>query len=225
MPKQLVGSVYTTYSCGGAAQVAYHSLELAVERIRHIISSATGPTYIYWYIPDVDYVEHVRGASHAEVAQTLIRVERASEQLADGLDGHVRIVITADHGQIDIPDELRHVLTQGDPLLRHLIALPSCEPRVPAFHVRPDARTAFADEFRERFGATWVLLTIDEVEELRLFGPGPLSALTRERLGDFFAMNATHELIMAVPPRSREPLRGSHGGLLADEVVVPLIIV
>ena len=37
-------------------------------------------------------------------------------------------------------------------------------------------------------------------------------------------INNTHELIMAVPPKNREPLRGSHGGMLPDEMIVPLIV-
>jgi hypothetical protein len=225
MPKQLVGSVFTTYSCGGAEQTPYSTLELAVERIKHIVEDATAPTYTYWYVPDVDYVEHVRGASHADVAKTLILVERAVEALSEGLRDRAKFIVTADHGQIDIPDEERHLLTPEDSLLHHLIAPPSCEPRAPAFHVRPGAHDAFAAEFRTRFGRTWALLSIDEVDELRLFGPEQLSALTRERLGDCLALNATHELIMAVPRQSREPLRGSHGGLLPDEMLVPLIIV
>jgi hypothetical protein len=222
MPKQLVGSVFTSYSCGGARQVAYATLELAVERIKRIAAEAAGPTYTYWYIPDVDYVEHVRGASHADVATTLLRVERAVEALAAQLGGNTRMIITADHGQIDIPDDERHVLMPDDPLLQHLIAPPACEPRVPAFHVRRGALADFASGFQERFGRTWVLLTIDEVDELRLFGPESLSTLTRERLGDYLALNATHEMI--VTPSKGEPMRGSHGGLLPNEVLVPLII-
>jgi hypothetical protein len=66
------------------------------------------------------------------------------------------------------------------------------------------------------------LLTIDEVDELRLFGPESLSTLTTERLGDYLALNATHEMI--VTPSKGEPMRGSHGGLLPNEVLVPLII-
>jgi hypothetical protein len=224
MPKRLVGSVFTTYSCGGALQIAYDTLNLAAERIKRIVVEATGPTYTYWYIPDVDAVEHTRGVSDAEVERSLRRVEQAIEALVDSLGGRAVVVVTADHGQIDIPDEERHLLVPDDPLLRHLVAPPSCEPRAPAFHVSPGAGEAFASDFRERFGETWVLLTIDEVDELRLFGPDPLSDLSRRRLGDFLGINNTHELIMAVPPKHREPLRGSHGGLLADEMVVPLVI-
>lgn len=222
MPRQLVGSVFTTYSCGGAEQVPYVTLDLAVERIKRIVSEVGEPSYTYWYIPDVDYVEHVRGASHAEVTRTLARVESAVEALAERLKGSARIVVTADHGQIDIPDEQRHVLEPGDPLMRHLLGPPSCEPRVPAFHVRAAMRAEFAAEFCARFGATWALLTVDEVDGLRLFGPDPLSSLTRNRLGDFVALNATHEIIMT--PSKSEPLLGSHGGLLPDEMQVPLIV-
>jgi hypothetical protein len=47
--------------------------------------------------------------------------------------------------------------------------------------------------------------------------------LTRARLGDYVGLNPAHEILLV--PGKNPPLLGSHGGLLPDEVLVPLIIV
>ena len=76
--------------------------------------------------------------------------------------------------------------------------------------------------FRNRFGERFVLLSIDETDELRLFGPGPLSREMRRRLGDYVGIALGPDMLSL--PLER-PMIGFHGGLMQDEVRVPLIVV
>jgi hypothetical protein len=218
VPNDIAGSVYTRYSSAGSANLGYERMSDAVASIAARIASASGPTYTYWYIPFVDVAEHQRGPSHPDVSRVLERVQRRIGELASALSGVARIIVTADHGQIEIS---RHLLEDGDPVLSCLLAPPSCDPLVPSFHVRDGRVDEFASIFRERFGQTWALLTLDQVESLRLFGPGSLSSTTRERLGDFVALNATGESIWYHPT---DVSIGSHGGLTRDEMRVPLVL-
>ena len=62
------------------------------------------------------------------------------------------------------------------------------------------ARNAFAGLFRERWGRDWALLSRAEAEALQLFGPGPLSELAAERIGDFIAISAGRDVIVYGEP-------------------------
>jgi len=102
---------------------------------------------------------------------------------------------------------------------------PSGEPTVPVFHVKPGRHDEFRQLFEQQFGALFALLSIDEVERLRLLGPGLLSARARTFFGDFIAVtsapNTIHFAHPVYPPMIH---RGVHAGLTPGEMRIPLIL-
>lgn len=222
MPSHITGSVYSDYLSGGPPQVPYKRLSAATDAIATRVFETPRPTYTYLYVPFIDAAEHKHGPYTKPVAKTVARVEQAIESLAEKVAGRARVIVTADHGLTRVDRRHQTELKDGDPLLDLLRLPPTGEPRVPLFFTRDGALEDFADAFRERFGATHALLTIDEVDELRLLGPEPLAAETRRRLGDFMAISATADAISYKPD---EPMLGYHGGLLPGEMRVPLIVI
>jgi len=131
-----------------------------------------------------------------------------------------RIVVSADHGQIDVADGDTCLLPDGDPMLDVLLAAPSGDPRVPLFHVRPGRRAEFEAMFHDRFGQRFALLTADEAASTQLLGPA-VSAGTRALLGDYAAIPGTASVLRHRP---ETPMRGYHGGMTPAECRIPLIV-
>jgi hypothetical protein len=221
-PKTISGSVYSRYSSAEAARFGYRSLAAAVSAVVDHITSAPGPTYTYVYVPFIDTAEHEHGPESGQTKRALDHARARLRTLMSSLEGRARIVVTADHGQIERGE--RVIFDRADPLMKMLVAPPSCEPRAAAFHVQPRSADAFASGFRARYGDRFALLTIDEVDELRLLGPMPLSNGTRRRLGDMMAIPRGREAILYEPKKELLAMRGFHGGLLPHEVRVPLIV-
>jgi hypothetical protein len=144
--------------------------------------------------------------------------------MTDRLAGRARVVISADHGQVDVPPERRFVLPADDPLRARLVCPPTGEPTVPVFHVIEGEQSAFAAEFDERFGEHFVLLPTAEAERMRLFGPGALSPRMRRRLGSFVGVAAEPAVFYIAPCDTGAKNVGVHGGLRAAEMFVPLIL-
>jgi len=227
-PESIAGSVYTAYQCGDGVCQGYDSLAQAVEGITGWIAAAHEPTYHYLYIPDVDAAEHRHGHDASAVKDTLTTVQAAIARLAEQLTEHRpaqdwRIVVSADHGVMTIADDHKHTVVPGDPLLEELVVPFSGEPRVPMFHVRPGRAEAFAEKFRERFGEAFALLSIDEVGQLQLFGPEPLTVTARARIGDYVGI-ALQPAVLLYEPDGIGRLRGFHAGLTPDEMRIPLIV-
>jgi hypothetical protein len=132
----------------------------------------------------------------------------------------VRIVVSADHGQIDVSDADTCMLPDDDPMLELLRAAPTGDPRVPLFHVRPGRQAEFEAMFRDRFGERFALLTTDELASRQLLGP-TISGATRSLLGDYTAIPGTPSVLRH---RLESPMRGYHGGMAAAECRIPLII-
>lgn len=239
-PASIAGSVYTRHHWGDQAQ-AYGSLADGVTRLLDALTTTPPPSLHFLYIPSVDTAEHRHGLESPEAAAALAAVDTQLARLAAALPPHARLVVSSDHGMLTVPEQARLIIAADDPLLAHLRAPPSGEPRVPFFHLRPGRIDAFAAEFRHRFGEHFALLTTQQSDELRLWGPRPLSALTRDRVGDFIALSAGPEVFLyaprpvdshaagsdrttTTPPPPYENVRGFHAGLTPDEMRIPLIV-
>jgi hypothetical protein len=224
VPANIAGSVYTRYVRGGKPVAPYESLPAAVDTVLDRVDSAASQTYTYIYYSRVDTAAHVHGPGSPEVRAEVDTLDAELARLARGLNGRARLVVSADHGGYDVDDAKKCALEPGDELLEMLVSPPAGEPLVPMFHVKPGLLDDFAALFRRRLGDSWVLLSVDEADELRLLGPVPLSAETRSRLGDYIALSSQGEALVYAPEKAIAAMKGYHGGLAPAEVRVPLIV-
>jgi hypothetical protein len=221
----IANSVSSTYFSGGAQTIGYERLDDAVQSLVMRLGKNAPPSYTYFYVPYVDAAEHAHGVRSPEVRRTLRHVQRSIERLAEQLEGRGVIVLTADHGLIDVPQERRQWIMRDDPLMQLLSVPPSCEPRCVALHVHDGQLKRFADAFRQRFGSAFALLSLDEAEELHLFGPERMAPETRSRLGACIAVPYGDATLVYEPDDDLRKMVGFHGGLTPDEMRTPLIIV
>jgi hypothetical protein len=226
VPAFIRDTPYNTFARAGTRGVGYLSFRQAFdEAITHIVA-ATGPTYTHVYLPEIDSQCHKAGVCHDEVMPLVMRIDSELKHLAATLGERARIIVTADHGLIDVPRNRQHFLTEGDPLLAMLHVPPSGDARLPVFHVRSDRRAAFAELFERIFGEEMVLITKDQAEKLELFGCGTWSSWAKPRFGDFIAIPfvpATLSYHAANKPMGSVFL-AVHGGMSPQEMEIPLCL-
>ncbi len=227
LPQAIVDSVFSGYLSGSMPRTGYAALAEAVDAVAERVIEARGPTYTYLYVPSVDYAGHELGFRDAGTLAVAAALEQALDSLAQRLSGRARIVVTADHGGLDAGPARIHMLRPSDPLVRMLRREPSGDSRVACFHVREGEDARFRETFIDRFGDRFFLITVDEAEDLSLFGPGPLSGETRRRLGSFIAVSSAADVLLYEwPSRAAEDklFVGYHSGLTPAEMLVPLIL-
>ena len=225
LPAEIVDSPFSQCLGGGTDRIGYEDLTDGVKITSEAILSASVPGFTYLYLPHLDTVSHHEGPDHEAVIEQVLILEQALSELVGTLAGRARIVIGSDHGQVHVPEADRFVLPHDDPLLRHLKCAPSGETNVPIFHVLPGCKEAFEAEFSLRFESHFILLSIDQVERLKLLGPEALSPIMKERMGDFLALAQEPACLCVGPPEeSGSANKGIHGGLSPAEMLVPLII-
>ena len=220
VPNEINNTVYSRYFSGDQPGHGYASLAAAVTAVVRRIELARRATYTYVYVPFVDQAEHAHGVFSHEARKALAGVDAELAQLAGRMPAGARIVVSADHGQIDVSDANTCTLADDDPLLQLLIAPPSGDPRVPLFHVRPGRHAEFEAMFRDRFGERFALLTTAELAAMRLLGPA-LSETASARLGDYAAIPGDASVLRYWP---ESPMRGYHGGMTPVECRIPLIV-
>jgi len=224
LPLPYLGSVYTQYSTGGTACLGYSDLPQAMTLVRKTVFGARGPSFTYLYLPQLDEVSHQRGPNDERVYHQLRILEAALAGLAEAITDQARLIIVADHGQGEVTEDSRFILPSGDTLLSHLRCRPTGEPTTPIFHVRPGHEEAFAVEFTARFGDHFALLSLEEVDRLRLMGPAALSPLMRRRMGTYMGIANRPSRFYIEPCDRHADHPGVHGGLTPEEMTVPLII-
>jgi hypothetical protein len=227
VPHWFPESIFSRYARGYTPGVGYRSISEAVDVVVRRVGSLAKPGYTYLYLPEFDMECHHHGVESVEAARSLAVINDALELLAGELRGRARLVISADHGHADVPTANRVTILDGDPLLELLKVPPTCEPRVPVFHVREGSFTAFEDMFQQRFTDGFVLLPTAQVEALQLLGPVPLSPLAKCRFGDYMGIATKPVTLKYKSPRqlAKPEHIGHHAGLSPDEMRIPLIVV
>ena len=224
-PRAISNSEFTSYGRGGWPTDPYDHLRDAAAGVVERIAEQSERGVHYLYLPMVDSASHRVGPDGGDTEQALRAVDRAIGAIAEALDGQARIAISADHGAIGVGAQEKSLMLPDDSILDELHTPPHGEPRVPMFCVRRGRGEAFAGAFRERWGERWALLSRAEAEELALFGPGPLSELAAERIGDYIGISAGREIIVYGEPGNPQiSLRGFHAGMLPEEMSIPLLL-
>ena len=162
-----------------------------------------------------------------QTRRVLKNLNRHLEPFAANLKDDTRLIISADHGHINVAVPQRRTLYFDDPLLDLLKAPPTGDARVPVFHLRPGREEEFADQFNRRFGDHFALLSRRQLEDLRLLGPEKLSPLAQRRFGDFVGVATEAATLKYYPPKNKpqDDHLGHHAGLSALEMEIPLVVV
>ena len=230
LPKSLVGSGFSTYVNGISPHIGYEKLGEAVGAISDRVARAQKSTISHLYMPDVDFAAHVAGTASPMAQAAASGVDRALGWLAEALPRGAKIVMTADHGLVDYAADEVYTITPSDPLMAYLEHEPWGTGRTMSFACAKGSEAKFEGQVRERFRDGFYLLTAEELTELELYGPGPISPVMARRVGTHMAISRGAWLLDYDYPKVRheeqdehEPV-SQHGGLTPPEMLVPLVV-
>ena len=173
-------------------------------------------TYVYW--PDLDKAGHVHGVQSAAYRAALVRVDSLVAGLLELAADDVALLVTADHGIIDVPDD-RRIDLETRPTLRRDVVTILGEPRARHVYTVEGRADSVRRAWREELGDRADVRTRAEVVGLL----GPVEEWYAERIGDVVAIAQDDWALTSQRiDRIVSGLRGQHGALSDAEVLVPL---
>ena len=172
-------------------------------------------TLVYCYYIEPDKTMHEFGPNSSEAKQVVQALNAQLEAFYAKLPKDSLVVLTADHGMIDVEpiDILNH------PIMDTLSAKPSNEPRATVFHVKDHEN--FNSLFEKDYAMYFDLYTTKEFLEKGFLGNGKEHRHIELCLGDYVAIAKRNKYFNL----SEETLfKGHHAGITDKELMVPLIV-
>ncbi len=225
-PGYISDSDFSRALYGKSPRAPHQSLNQFFEQLSRGLRQRGAPL-VWGYWTEIDALAHEYGSHSPEVIAHFHELDQLFERWLTTLAGQDALVlVTADHGLIDVVEEQQLQLEQH-PELQALLRLPLCgEPRAAFCYLRPGAEADFQQYFAEHFGALFEVVASEELLQRQLFGRGVPSSRLAERIGDFTVL-AKQQAIIKDRLLQERPFRqrGVHGGLSAEELYVPLVLV
>lgn len=226
-PARFAGSGLTIAALDGGEYVPAESLDDRVAAAARATRAADGPALVYLYWGDVDKAGHHHGWRSPEWGDALSELDAGLDRLARTLPAGSLLLVTADHGQVDV-DHDRLVDVAATPELAADVALVAGEPRASHVHLTDEAR-ADAERVRDRWqrvlGDAALVRTGAEAVAAGWFGE--VAEHVRPIVGDLVV--AALGTAGLVDSRTQTPesmrLAGMHGSLTPGEMLVPLVVV
>ncbi len=211
---ELEGSGFTQAHLAGAEMLGYRvpsSIAVTAGRM-----ARAGRPFIYAYYDGIDRIAHQRALDQYYDAE-LATVDRMVADVLRALPSGAALVITADHGHVDVGDQ---VYPLAEAVQRHA-RIHSGEARFLWLHAKPgQARELEAASLACHGEQAWVV-SRERIQDEAWFGPG-MSAEIADRCGDV-ALVARGRNAVLVPGGSGSPKLGRHGSLTPAEMRVPLL--
>ena len=222
-PQGYRGSWLNDWYWRGAAQLGYVSAN-TLGSVALPLMANEGRKLIVLYWADYDSVCHKYGPSSAAAGDEIAAVDNAVGRLLARLpeDGKTALIVTADHGQIDLQPDKAVYLERDAWLVERLRGPPAGDRLCRTFRV-----TGQLEAVREHLGQYGDVLSSSDAWEAGLFGGAPAFETFRSRVGDLIVLpqNGMQLCWTFSGKQSPKPHRGSHGGLSHAEMRVPLLTV
>ena len=231
----LARTAYTTVSRAGSRVAAYNTASDLAVSLRRLVQKSKGPNLFYVYWSYVDTIEHIYGPNTDEAYVEASLISHAlQEGFLSRLDTNAAkktlMIVTADHGQLQVQPENTLYMNRFRRLIRALKKTPSGA-EIPPWGSARDAYLSVEEselektrEYLERRldGVASVLPTEDAINQ-GIFGVNRPTRKFRRRVGNLMVLPHGNGTVWYKYRKGDSlNLRGHHGGLSRDEMTIPL---
>ena len=194
---------------------SWHTPAGLVTGVRALVEA--GNRFVYAYYEGIDKVAHARGLGRS-YDDELRYADRMVSDVLEVLPPGAVLVVTADHGQVDVGGAVEVLGSE----LMDGVRLLSGEGRFRWLHARPGAADDLAGAAREAYGDIAWVKTVDEMVEEGWLGGVPSPTVT-SRLGDVVLAPFTPTAFLDPADTGELRLQARHGSLTPAEMLIPLL--
>jgi hypothetical protein len=221
LPEWFIGSGLTAAAYRGAQFRPAHTAEDYIQQIADELCAAPG--LVYGYTAELDTAAHVFGIGSDQWHAAAASIDALLSRLVEALPTDAALLVTADHGGLNVPANAR-VDLDADPRLAAGVRVVAGEPRVRYLHTEPGAAADVLATWTEVLGSWADVRSREEAVATGMFGP--MNPRHRLRIGDVVVTCSGEAAVLATghEPPETALLIGFHGAATAAEMAIPLIV-
>ncbi|MEM0157978.1 MAG: alkaline phosphatase family protein [Thermoplasmataceae archaeon] len=231
LPGNIVNSGMSRITGAGVAIDPYFSVSQMFTAIARNVLSARGKTFHMAYVPSVDTLSHKVGSKSLEVFAELETLFYNIDTFIGQLKSrNATIIISADHGHVNVGNSNLMDISRDYELYNMLRAPIVGDARAAFLRVKCNHLEEAESHLLEKYGERYVILRSTKMMKSGYFGNKAVNRDNNDRFGDLIMVpkgnNGVLDSNLTLLDRNMnlENMVGMHGGLLAEEMIVPLII-
>lgn len=219
----IVNSHFTYASAGKAKRFAYTTMDGYFRAISKV-SALPGRKFIYAYWPEFDRICHHNGVESKKALAHFKMLDRKISNFTKSLKS-TTVVMTADHGMVDVPKQ-KTIELNNHPILEECLSIPLCgEPRAAYCYVRPSKAKQFENYIRTKMKGKCRLIESEHAIAKNYFGLFKPNPKLKHRIGDYILLMEDNYIIKDfLITENKNFMVGTHGGLSRKEMLVPFIL-
>lgn len=234
--REYAGSVYSQRTCQGSTTVPYLNFSDLIVKLRTQVEEANGNNCYFVYWDRLDSLSHEYGPNSQACRAELSKISHLfltefTGRLTQEKKDKTLLVLTADHGQINV-DWKEATYLDKDPLVMKSLQkdgngepiLPTGGPRVVFLHIKESQLETVYNHLKTQLGEKAEVMKTETAIELGLFGKKKVATRFRNRLGNLLLLTRKDQTIWREYAGKKKTYAGHHGGLSEEEMLIPLCI-
>lgn len=218
-PAEYENSGFTNATMRSAQYVAAKTIEQRFQAAHKLLTSNKS-CLIYLYVPELDQKAHAYGFKSSQWVEKLEDLESALKKLLQTTARNIGVLLTADHGIVDVPQENHIYIDEMD--LSGLEYVGG-DPRVLFLYLDADQVQAQKQQLQNFCGKRAYVAERSELIDAGWFGGVEPFAL--ERMPELFLISMGETALYHrgfAKPKNLQMI-GQHGSVSSDELNVPLL--
>jgi predicted AlkP superfamily pyrophosphatase or phosphodiesterase len=218
----------------GSNVIGYKEGKELMYLLHDSLENSPGPSFFHVHWGQVDRAGHVFGPNSPEHRESIRAI---SELLHEGLLGlpkeiasDAMLILASDHGQIPVTHD-NIIFLEDYPLVWDCLQknnhgeliMPTGSPNDVLLYIQPDKINKVVEYLQNELAGIAEVITVEDAIKKGLFGLGTPTQRFIKRAGNVLILPLPHNLVWFEYGGTREyTLRGLHGGLSQEEMIVPL---
>jgi len=233
--RSYAGSAYNRIASAGAEVVGHGTLAEALVQLKEAIAQTDGKALLDFYWASIDTIAHLYGPGTAHHAAEVASFWRTFDDVFRDVESPDTLYLfIADHGHVYADRSKTFYINERIPELAGCLPLsptgnpiyPNGSPRDVFLHVKPELKATAIELLRKELEDAALVMPMEAAIDGGLFGPQPVGAELRRRVGDILILPYLGRFVWWREPGVMENrFYGHHGGLTPEEAITVLGVV
>lgn len=230
--RDLHESSFTKMIHKGAKIIPYIAFSDLMVNLRKLIESRISKkSLIFCYWDLLDTISHIYGPESEESSVEIYNILNLFKKILlqpvnRNIGKETVVLLTSDHGHHTLMQKRTIITTEYHEISENLLIPPTGSSRALYLHSKNGRINLIKNIFKTNFNDSFFIINSIEANKMGLFGSRKSSIISNDKIGDLIVLPYKgYSIVYPYKSGNIHFLKGGHGGLSQEEMLVPLLCV